>query len=111
MLLETFIKGIEILDKTEIKEITTTGMIIGLVIGAILFCMVYCLIDDNQIGQIVGGMTFLLTFLIAMGISVHPTGKYEYKVTIDDTVSLNEFNEKYEITDQEGKIYTIRFKE
>lgn len=32
---------------------------------------------------------------------------YEYKVLIDDSVPLNEFNEKYEILDQEGQIYTV----
>lgn len=32
----------------------------------------------------------------------------QYKVTISDEVSLNEFNEQYEIIDQEGKIYTVR---
>jgi hypothetical protein len=35
----------------------------------------------------------------------------QYKVTIDDSVSLNEFLDKYEIIDQEGKIYTVREKE
>lgn len=34
----------------------------------------------------------------------------EYKVTIDDSVSMNEFLGKYEILDQEGKIYTVREK-
>lgn len=32
----------------------------------------------------------------------------QYKVTISDEVSMNEFLEKYEIIDQEGKIFTIR---
>ena len=32
----------------------------------------------------------------------------EYKVTIDDSVSMNEFLDKYEIIDQEGKIYTVK---
>lgn len=32
---------------------------------------------------------------------------YEYKVLIEDSVPLNEFNEKYEIVDQEGQIYTV----
>lgn len=36
--------------------------------------------------------------------------KTQYKVTILDDVSLNEFNERYEIIDQEGKIYTVREK-
>lgn len=35
----------------------------------------------------------------------------EYKVTIDNSVSMNEFLDKYEILDQEGKIYTVKEKE
>ena len=34
----------------------------------------------------------------------------EYKVTISDDVSFTEFNEKYEILEQDGKIYTVREK-
>ena len=34
-----------------------------------------------------------------------------YKVTIDDSVSMNEFLDKYEIIDQEGKIYTVKERE
>ena len=34
-----------------------------------------------------------------------------YQVTIDDSVSLNSFYEKYNIVKQEGKIYTIELKE
>lgn len=36
--------------------------------------------------------------------------KYEtrYQVTIDDSVSMNEFQDKYEIIEVEGKIYTVR---
>ena len=33
--------------------------------------------------------------------------KTQYKVIIDETVSLIEFNEKYEIIDQDGKIYIV----
>jgi hypothetical protein len=31
-----------------------------------------------------------------------------YKVTISDEVSMNDFLERYEILEQEGKIYTVR---
>ena len=31
----------------------------------------------------------------------------QYKVTISDEVSMNDFLERYEIVDQEGKIYTV----
>ena len=34
----------------------------------------------------------------------------QYKVTISDELQMNEFLEKYEIVEQEGKIYTIREK-
>lgn len=39
-----------------------------------------------------------------------PEDKYEtrYQVTVDDPVSMNEFQDKYEIIKVEGKIYTVR---
>lgn len=41
-------------------------------------------------------------------VSAEPTEyKTQYKVTIDESVSMLEFNEKYEILDQEGRIYTV----
>ena len=48
-----------------------------------------------------------------LGVSENKTdiSYIEYKVTIDDSVSMNEFLDKYEILDQEGKIYTVKEKE
>ncbi len=39
-----------------------------------------------------------------------PKEKHEtrYQVTVDDSVSMNEFQNKYEIIEVEGKIYTVR---
>lgn len=39
-----------------------------------------------------------------------PEDKYEthYQVTVDNSVSMNEFQNKYEIIGVEGKIYTVR---
>ena len=39
-----------------------------------------------------------------------PAKKYEtyYQVTIDDSVSMNEFQSKYDIIKVEGKIYTVK---
>lgn len=45
---------------------------------------------------IFGGFTSIIT-------KVPSEYKTQYKVTISDEVSLNEFNERYEIIDQEGK--------
>ena len=39
-----------------------------------------------------------------------PKDKYEtrYQVTVDDSVSMNEFQSKYEIIEVEGKIYIVK---
>lgn len=39
-----------------------------------------------------------------------PKKEYEtrYQVTVSDSVSMNEFQNKYEIIEVEGKIYTVR---
>lgn len=63
---------------------------------------------------------FLIVFLAGgalfgtlVGRTTGEPTEYEtqYKVIIDDSVSMNDFIEKYEIIDQEGKIYTVREKE
>lgn len=36
--------------------------------------------------------------------------KTQYKVTISDEVLMNEFYDKYEIVEQDGKIFTVREK-
>lgn len=51
--------------------------------------------------------------LVALTITVGcliPEKKYEtrYQVTTDNSVSMNEFQSKYEIIKVEGKIYTVR---
>ena len=39
-----------------------------------------------------------------------PEDKYEtrYQVAVDNSVSMNEFQDKYEIIEVEGKIYTVK---
>ena len=66
----------------------------------ILICAAIGIVGGLIIGGIVGN------------IGKTPTA-YEthYKVTIDDSVSMNEFLDKYEILDQEGKIYTVKERE
>lgn len=50
--------------------------------------------------------------LIGFGVEAIATPpETRYQVLIDETVSMTEFFEKYEIIEQEGKIYTIKEKE
>lgn len=66
-------------------------------------------INDWSVGLTV---SFLLVFAIgAFMLAFTPLITADevttYKVTIDDSVSFTEFTDKYEIKDQEGKIYTV----
>jgi hypothetical protein len=86
--------------------------VIGIAILAFLFFVVItdsshsaCLIASVVVGFLIG---------IPFGYTDADSRKIygeEYKVTISDEVSMNEFLEKYEIIDQEGKIYTVRERE
>ena len=72
--------------------------------------------EDWELGVIIFLVVFIAggaLFGTMVGCSTGEPTEYEtqYKVVIDDSVSMNEFTEKYEIIDQEGKIYTVREKE
>ena len=84
-----------------------------------LFVLALCVIGGLVIGSkgkecglgaLVGlliGMVVGRLFAVIIGIAeleYYPT----YKVTISDEVSMNEFMDKYEILNQDGKIYTIK---
>lgn len=62
----------------------------------------FCIIVGSIMGLFVG-------CVVGDQILCTPTTyETQYKVTISDEVSMNEFLEKYEIIDQEGKILTVR---
>ena len=109
------LEGIEILSQVE-KVINRGSMIgFGIFFGILAVICIILVIRFNENGVIffVGVGTFCL-FLSIFGFVAHnpTTEKYiEYKVSISNQVSLTEFNEKYKILNQEGKIYTIREKE
>ena len=88
----------------------------------IMFCVAILvgIIFGLQEADVLAGLTMFLTLFILGGALlgilfgcnyVDPT-EYtdQYKVTVDETVSMTEFMEKYEIIEQEGKIYTVREK-
>lgn len=91
---------------------------IGLIVGIIITinkCMDYGFFDISDIVPIilcVGlGVYFGLIGTIPLEYETDTIDHIEYKVTIDDSVSMNEFLDKYEILDQEGKIYTVKERE
>ena len=117
--------GVEILNVTEhaiMEHAWSWSVCFGLFIGLFGLCMLVGFIlgcKDHDIdtgikaGLIAGLIfAFLGSPILTAIFSKKEVGKeYHYKVTIDDSVSMNEFLDKYEIIDQEGKIYTVKEKE
>ena len=112
--------GVEILNETQVVAESAFGWTAFWIFGSIIFGL---FIVTGIILSIAEGIDFvswavivsvgiilglLCGFLFGLGHEV-PT-KYEshYQVIIDDSVLMNDFLDKYEILDQEGKIYTVR---
>lgn len=112
--------GVEILNTTiHYKEVLPTWVII-VIIAIIVIPAVASLIGEIQdkyllstIGRI--SLIFGLCVALLMGTKIRQTTNQidyiEHEVLINDSVSLTEFNEKYEIVNQKGKIYVVREKE
>lgn len=116
--------GVEILTSNEVAVAyekfnwSNFWIAIGLIAGiAIVAGLIVGVVEyDCEIGVMLSVIVFIV-FTVIIGIPVggltcEPT-KYEtqYKITIDDSVLMTEFLDKYEIIDQDGKIYTVRERE
>lgn len=111
--------GVEILNTTiHYKEVMPTWVLI-VIIAIIVIPAVASLIGEIQdkdllstIGHI--SLIFGLCVALVMGTKIRQTTNQidyiEYEVLVDDSVSFTEFNEKYEIVSQKGKVYIIREK-
>lgn len=115
--------GVEILSSTQVAcEFTFNWIAFWISFGAIIgFCLLMS-IPPVINGECEWWIILICLFIGIIGGSLigsvlgevcHTPAAYEthYKVTIDDSVSMNEFIDKYEILDQEGKIYTVREKD
>ncbi len=88
--------------------------VIGLsVVLSAFFSIMAGVMDGRDVGLAVFigvNVVSLLLFGPIVGANTGEPTEYktQYKVTISDEVSMNDFLERYEIIDQEGKIYTVR---
>ena len=90
--------------------------ILGVVIAGFVFGAIYSIIDQDIAGVIAGSVLGVFCGIIlgvALGAECSIPTEYETqcKVIISDEVPMNDFLARYEIIDQEGKIYTVREKE
>ena len=112
--------GVEILNTTiHYKEVLPTWVII-VIIAIIVIPAMAMLIGSSVHSDLlftIGGISLILGFVLAliMGSTIRQTTNeieyIEHEVLVDDSVSLTEFNEKYEIVSQKGKIYVVIEKE
>ena len=109
--------GVEILTITPIEtcnQILFTISIIFLIASVIGFLVSFCLNAQYAVIGFSITLFLLLCSLISIfiaNIKLEPTGKYEYKGTVDSSVSMTEFLDKYEIIDIDGNLYTFKDKE
>ena len=116
--------GVEILSMTEVAtEYTYNYWVAGIIylivvigcgiLGASVPYANNCnWLEGAGIGILVSGLLGILLFAAVCVASQEPIAyETQYKVTIDESVSMVEFLDKYEILDQEGKIYTVRERE
>lgn len=109
--------GVEILSSETIYNtiLPEWCLALGLILGIGFFMAALFSLLDNY--GILGGICMVLMIasivVACLGGSESKAdiSHIEYKVTIDDSVSMNEFLDKYEILDQEGKIYTVKERE
>lgn len=111
-------EGVTILNTIEVMASTWGFSIVGLIIAILsllfLIGIIFSIIKNEVI------ITSFLSLLVVFGVIISTMcfgsaneyfDHYEYQVIVDDSVSLVEFTEKYEILDQEGLIYTVKEKE
>lgn len=85
--------------------LVSAGFVLGFVV-ADKYAYDWQLIPALVLVGVIGGLLIGGPIGFASG---EPTAyETQYKVTVSDEVSMNEFLARYEIIDQEGNIYTIR---
>lgn len=112
-------EGIDILNKTEIM---TTPFLANLLffLFIILFLAGFCIFIY---GAYVSSLVPIIISIAMISVSIfflwqaclkestESTGRYRYEVTIDDSVSFLDLQEKYDVIEQNGKIWTLEDKE
>lgn len=111
--------GVEILAMEEVVTKTSyngRAFVICFIIILAIFLIAGVIVSFHEnnyhfiISFIIIGIFFgtLPAFILGAAMGIPSEYTTQYKVTISDEVQLNEFNERYEIIEQEGKIYSVR---
>ena len=110
-------EGVRILAQAPVYETVYSwgwswaGFALSILAVVVLAFIIFSMCNGGDIA----GLLFLIfvgflgtsVYYFSIGNSEKVYSHEEYKVIIDDSVSLNDFYEKYEVIGQEGEIYTV----
>ena len=108
---------LQTINNAPIVSFIILGVIICVVMIAMGFVSLYFFdsvyADDRSIARaiFIPIFGFFMVGLMFTGVGTSGYNTPTYKVTISDTVSYNEFTDKYDIVKTEGKIITVRLKD
>lgn len=96
--------------KTGVGPLFWVSLICTVIFGMVFAMAIDC---EKSIVPISAALLTIIAFCSATGLGINGYGAKEeihYHVTIDDSVSMTEFSEKYEIIEQKDKIFIIKEK-
>jgi hypothetical protein len=105
------IDGITILTQTELYDVNEALVIIPAIvvlIGALFLCA-WLGVGGNA-AMIVSAILVIVAAIILYNAFKYPTDEYQYECLIDESVSVTEFYERYDVIERRGEIYKIREK-
>lgn len=109
--------GVTVLTETNIVNMSLPLLIVALafiaIIGAMLLYSVFQLFDTCSRIIVIVALLIIATLLCAIvGVIIHAyltqVPETQYEVTIDDSVSFNDFMEHYEIIAYHDDSYTVK---
>ena len=106
------LNGIEVLNESYVNKDFPLWILIFVII--LLVIGVFCIFGIEMKTKLIGILSLticLICLFCGIIIANKPSNIKQYQVTISDDVSIVEFNERYDVIDVEGKIWTIVEKE
>lgn len=109
--------GITIINTTDIYKyvgFATYSMLFCAIGIFVLILTIFMIISESNRAAITTFVTGILLCVVGLCMGLYRdnhanTFDYtEYDILIDDSISYNEFVDKYEVLDKDGNIYTVR---
>lgn len=107
-------QGVEILSEKIVRDFDDTAITMSVILVVMLVVVTILCIISHNIGCaiIYGCISVILIMLTVFNfIPSYLTKTTQYEIIVDDSVSLVEFYEKYEIIEQRGKIFVVEEKQ